>query len=131
MKVTKNFCDVRQTVNHPSELPQEFDKFRHPQNFEDFNCANAKCDNHANVGGHIYVKGCGADQNCIVPLCSSCNNDRALDWSTVKRYTFPLRPGTFVVYIGAYEATYSQYTRLIWTIKGKRAITFKAREMKD
>lgn len=131
MECTRSFCKVRQTINHPSELPQEFDKLRHPQNFEDFKCANSNCENHANIGGHVYVKGCGAELNCIVPLCYSCNNNRALDWSTAKKYTFPLRPGTFVVYIDAADLTYSEFTNRIWTRKGRRAVTSKARAMRD
>lgn len=131
MDEVRSFCEKRQTINHPSELPQEFDNFRNPQTFEGFDCANAYCDNHAKVGGHVYVKGCGADMNCIVPLCYSCNNNRTLDWSAAKKYTFPLRAGTFVVYIDAHDATYNQYTNRVWTRKGRRAMTFKERAMRE
>ena len=58
-------------------------------------CATLGCGNFARLGGHVWLKGRSSNEVCyIVPLCSSCNNKRALNYNSRETKWFELKKDT-------------------------------------
>ena len=61
-------------------------------------CARLGCGKEGRLGGHVWVKGKNTnDVTFIVPLCSSCNNTRALDYNGSKTEWFKMKKGTVAI----------------------------------
>jgi hypothetical protein len=69
-------------------------------------CQIKGCGGSAAVGGHMYIKGMRSHYNFILPICSSCNNDRRLDWVGPRTEWAPAKFEALFVPVKASDVTF-------------------------
>jgi hypothetical protein len=69
-------------------------------------CQIKGCGGSAAVGGHMYIKGMRSHYNFILPICSSCNNDRRLDWDGPRTEWAPAKTNALFVPVKASDVTF-------------------------
>lgn len=62
----------------------------------------------ADVGGHMYIRGKRAQVNFILPICSSCNNNRNIDYNGAFTRCAYANSNALLVPIPAHECTFER-----------------------
>jgi len=74
-------------------------------------CATLGCGNFARLGGHVWIEGKNSNKICyIVPLCTSCNNKRHLNFNGKDTEWFKLKKDTTGMSTKVVPEMFTEYT---------------------